>query len=73
MGVPKWDPDVKGRARSRLALRPNGAAVQFDQFMGQGEADAAALERAALRPRDPVEPLEEPRQFRLGVCRGRYR
>ncbi len=45
------------------ALDPDRAAVQLDQLLDQGEADAAALEGPAAGALDPVEALEQAGQL----------
>ena len=54
------------------------AAVELDQLLDQGQADAGPLVRPAARPLDPVEPLEEAGQLlgrdaRPGVADGQLR
>ena len=45
------------------ALGLDRAAVQLDQLLHQGQADAAPFVRAAPCVLDPVEPLEQPGQL----------
>ncbi|GJE03759.1 hypothetical protein GMJLKIPL_5716 [Methylobacterium isbiliense] len=61
---PERHEDREGRAVILPALDRDGAAVQADQFLHQGEADAAPLVRSASRAVDPMEALEHARQFR---------
>ena len=50
--------DDERRAPPGLALGGDGAAVQLDELLHQGEADAAPLVRPPACVLDPVEPLE---------------
>ena len=54
----------KGRALVDRALDRDAAAVQLDEFLHQGEADATALVRSAPLPFNPVEALKQQRHFR---------
>ena len=50
----------------RRLLHADGAAVHAHELVDEREPDARALVAARPRPLDPVETLEEPRQFVLG-------
>ncbi|MDH6472737.1 hypothetical protein M2303_006318 [Micromonospora sp. H404/HB375] len=56
-------PDGEGGAAAHGAVRVDVAAVQRDQFLDQGEADAAALAGAGPGVLDAVEPLEQARHL----------
>ena len=53
--------DNEGRPASHLAFNTDRAAVQFDQFLHQGQPDAAPLMRASAGVFDPVKPFEQQR------------
>src|SRR5262249_53287439 len=69
------DAHREGAALSGLAGDANGAAVKLDQFLDEGEADPAALNRPPTCALHPVEPLKQMRQLfggdtRTGVANG---
>jgi len=56
----------EGASKAGGACHLDRAAVEPDQFPHQGEADARAFVRAALRILDPVEALKDARQLGFG-------
>jgi hypothetical protein len=65
----------EGASLSDLAGDANGATVKLDQFLDQGEADPAALDRASACALNPAEPLKQMRQLfgrdaRAGIANG---
>src|SRR5580700_10781321 len=56
----------EGASMSDLAGDANGATVKLDQFLDQGEADPAALDRAPACALHSVEPLKQMRQLFRG-------
>jgi len=59
VGYAQRNADAEGGSLAELALRVDGAAVELDQLLHQGEADAGALEAAAARALHAMEALEE--------------
>ena len=66
MHVTERQGDADRRAGARLALHADGAAVQADQFMHQRQADAGAFHGASALALDPMEAIEDTRQFLRG-------
>ncbi len=58
--------DGEGRSPLEGAFGRDIAAVQLDEIVHQGQADAAALEAAALRAFNTMEALEQPRDLLAG-------
>ncbi len=58
--------DGEGRALPLATAGGDGAAVELDEFLHEGESDAAALVGAGAGVLDPVEPFEEPWHLGLG-------
>ena len=64
--------DCQQRAARRLVRGGDSAAVQLDEVLHDREAEAGAARIppvARARLVDPIEPLEDPRQIRLGNAR----
>src|SRR5580765_46524 len=59
------DGDGECAAAPDLALREDGAAVQLDQLMDQGQANARPLMCASARSNHSVETVEHERKFVL--------
>src|SRR5260370_10700886 len=59
----------EGASLSDVTRHANGAAVKLDQFLDEGEADPAALDRASACALHPVEPLKQMRQLFGGDTR----
>lgn len=58
--LPARNGDREATPFAQLALNPDGAAMQSDQFVDECQADAGTLEAAPLTALDSVKPLEEP-------------
>src|SRR5476651_167106 len=63
MFIAKGYRNREGTAASDNAVDANGAAVQSDQFLDQGQAYAAALDRTATGVFHPAKAFEQMRQF----------
>ena len=66
VGAAERQPDGERGALALGAGRGDAAAVQLDEFLDEGQADAAALVRAGARVLDAVKPLEQPGHLLLG-------
>ena len=62
MGRSYRNRDDKGAASAHATVDLDGTAVQFDQFLHQGQPDAAPFVRATARLRDAMEPFEQARK-----------
>jgi hypothetical protein len=63
MSVAKRQYGGKDGSLAHFAVDTNRAAVNFDQFLHQGQAYAAPLDRAASSAFDAPEAIEQVRQF----------
>ena len=68
---PQRNRDNEGGSPSDLTLGGDRAAVQLDQFLHEGQPDAAALVRPPPCVLDPVESLEQPGHLLGGDARAR--
>src|SRR6202000_362554 len=66
VSVPEGQAGGEGGALALAAGRGDGAAVQLDELLDQGQADSAALVRAGPDVLDAVEPLEQAGYLVLG-------
>src|SRR5476649_1848769 len=69
MCCPAGHGNGEGASSTQLAHGADRTAVQFNELLDQGEADAATLEGSALGAFDAVEALEEERQLLRGNAR----